>query len=95
MPSTNLHTLRSVVELPPSFDLTLARRLVLQCESSAASAKAWALILSRRLQDKRPLSHAALSVASRICDEIELAARELKDTASRLADMFERELADG
>jgi hypothetical protein len=56
-----------------AFDLTLARRLVLQCESSAASGKAWALILSRRLQDPKPISDSALSVASRICDEIELA----------------------
>jgi hypothetical protein len=59
MPSINLHTpeLRSV-QAPASLDLTLARRLVLQCESSAASAKAWALVLSRRLQDKKPLSPA-------------------------------------
>jgi hypothetical protein len=70
MPSTNLHTpeLRSV-QAPVGLDLALARRLVLQFESSAASGRAWALILSRRLQDPKPISDSALSVASRICDE--------------------------
>jgi hypothetical protein len=79
---------------PTAFDLTLARRLVLKCESSAASGKAWALILSRRMQDQRPLSPAAVSVGSRICDGIELAARELKDTASRLAGLFDEQQVD-
>jgi hypothetical protein len=70
---------------PPAFDLTLARRLVLQCESSPARGKAWALILSRRLQDTKPISDAAREVACRIADEIELCARDLKELAEKLA----------
>jgi hypothetical protein len=86
MPSINLHTpeLRSVQALV-GLDLTLARRLVLKCESSASSGRAWALILSRRLQDTKPISDAAREVACRIADEIELCARDLKELAEKLA----------
>jgi hypothetical protein len=49
----SIHTseLRSV-QAPAAFDLGLARRLVLRCESEAASAKSWAAILSGRLQSQ-------------------------------------------
>jgi hypothetical protein len=73
MPSTNLHTpeLRSVqapVSLP-AFDVGLARRLVLRCESKAASVKSWAAILSSRLPSQKPITDAARDVACRIADE--------------------------
>jgi hypothetical protein len=66
MPNNNLYTTIAQIRRagrPLPFDLGLARRLVLRCESEAASAKSWAAILSSRLQSPKPITDAAMDVA--------------------------------
>jgi hypothetical protein len=65
-------------------DVAHARRLAQRCESSAAAAKSWALIVQGRLHGAKPMTTEAKSVAGRICMEMATAADELRQSADTL-----------
>jgi hypothetical protein len=68
----------------PAIDLALARRLAQRCESSAAAAQSWAIIVMGRLHNGKPMTDAAKDVAGRICDEMVSSADDLRQSADSL-----------
>lgn len=73
-----------VETIPAILDLALAKRLAGQCESSAAAARGWSVLMLSRLDHPTPMTAEAMSVAGRICGEIATAADDLRQAADAL-----------
>jgi hypothetical protein len=72
-----------------ALELAHARRLAVSCETAAAAAKNWAVIVQGRLN--RPLTNAAVDVAADMCRLIATEADELRKAAVALEDAIYRQ----
>jgi hypothetical protein len=75
-----------------NLDVTHARRLALRAETTAASAKSWAIILQGRLTRPKPIDAAAIDVACDICRTMATEADELRKAAVALEAALYRQM---
>jgi len=72
-----------------SFDIITARHLTAEAQKLCIAAQGWVNLVQHRLFNGELMGDPAREIAARMADEIELAARNLRDTVAHLAFVIE------